>query len=93
MFIDRNCFYTRKQKIGKIQSSGEHMKIVKLEVCRCTAYKFPHRLNGGNCHGAEPECSDCEFSIKTSDPYNTGDSYYSLTECNHSTGCPWGKNG
>lgn len=20
-------------------------------TCRCTAYKFPHRFGGGNCHG------------------------------------------
>lgn len=69
------------------------MTLVKVQVCRCAAYKFPHRPGGGDCTdpGDEPECGECNFSITTSDPYATGDHWHSLTECNHPRECPWGK--
>ena len=73
------------------------MKIIaiKLEPCKCNAYHFPHRANSGKCDdpGEDPgSCEDCSNALSTSDPYSTGDSWYSLNECSLNTSCPWGHN-
>ena len=70
------------------------MKIIKIKPapCNCTAYAFPHRIDGGTCFGKEPDsCSDCEFSSMESDPYGTGDNWYEVANCENKDGCPWNK--
>jgi len=63
--------------------------------CQCAAYGFPHRAGGGRCSdpGPEPEsCSDCGHARWVSDPYGTGDRWYSIIECAHpDEECPWGR--
>lgn len=75
------------------------MKTIQIkqvkEPCQCVAYKFPHRAGSGKCNnpGRKPEeCADCVYSGRESDPYATGDHWYSVTVCTFKGACPWGIN-
>ena len=64
------------------------------ETCHCNAYTFPHRAGSGKCSnpGTEPgSCSDCSFGSLESDPYGTGDRWYTEIQCSCGDGCPWQK--
>lgn len=64
-------------------------------TCHCNAYSFPHRAGSGKCTdpGEKPDaCGDCQHSVSMSDPYGTGDRWYSVTDCMAPCGCPWSKN-
>lgn len=63
-------------------------------TCFCNAYPFPHRATSGACMdpGEEPSsCGECSHSVAISDPYGTGDSWFSLAECEAPHSCPWKK--
>lgn len=62
------------------------------DPCRCKSYPFPHRAGGGGCTdpGADPGgCEDCPHARWQSDPFCTGDRWYSEAECELNE-CPWG---
>lgn len=64
-------------------------------TCNCAAYKFPHRAGSGSCTdpGQAPSgCGECGNYSTLRDPYGTGDSWYSLSEC-MANECPWGMRG
>jgi hypothetical protein len=67
-------------------------KIQKAATCLCNAYKFPHRAGGGDCEdpGENPgKCSECKFGREETDPFGTGDRWYSEWSCENG-GCYWG---
>jgi len=37
----------------------ETRKLRSQDTCRCSAYSFPHRLDGGECTGPSQICSLC----------------------------------
>ena len=74
-------------------------KIIKFRAlrnettCYCNAYPFPHRAGSGKCDdpGKQPSgCGECKYGKRETDPYGTGDRWFSQMECCSPTGdCQW----
>jgi hypothetical protein len=55
----------------------------KPKPCDCDAYPFPHRPFGGECMGGDIDyrCDGCPYLETETDPYCTGDRWYSESIC------------